>query len=932
MAKAHKFALMGLAVGLAFTPTQAYAQQLGTPTENIAVSGQPVAAPTAAQVHVVLRSGADCYRKGEYELGARYLQQAKAGEANLSADEKRDLATWLSLTNTALEARRNGVNQLKFAEDAANKGKMQEAASWLKGITPNKQFLSAADKLRVQQLEDRVTPGAPKSNATGPVDNVAASQARTKLKLARQLLAKGNYDGADAMAKEADQMHAVYSAGEDTPARVLNDVVAARLRDGSLNNDPKALLVAARSAMGRGDFDLADKLAHQAEKNTSFFGSMTSSFQSDTPAKVLKEIQAARLYASSTRSAPAKAPNVAVAAAPRSETTDPRLLVRQGRDLFNMNKLEDAEKVALHANSMARSVSWGYFEDTPDKLIADINKAKTKRNQEESVRVLADARRQFAQGNLVEAEKLANRAERLHGPYGVMEMGDRPQKLLAEIETTRARNHISRVPTAQVAAKDNPPAAGSPTAPQAQAPFVGQQALPNNPAPTSNQQMASQGASPYGGQSVGQQALPNNPAPASNQQMASQGASPYGSQSGASAPTPAPYTMPNTGMASTGTGNRQSPVVPSWPSQTGGQANVNVTVPTPSAVAGEAKMKAQACLVEARALLRDGRLLEARQKAVEAQKLNVTFRLDEDKPEVVLMAVNSACQKKIDALMGQADYYVKAGQTDARNFQMAEQQLVAAKQLATGFNVDSYQIDMKFNQVHQSAATAKTSMPSQNSSTATATAQNHDQGRDLLEKARQELRAGQLANARRLANEAFSPSMGVQKEAADLLRSIDTEEFNQKVLVASRTFDAAVSAHNRHEIAQAQAMFKTIDVHLLPPDKQARLSDYLRAEPTGTSVAQTSRWQDQQPATTPVIPTMRALVLPAMPEPVMPTMPQSAWPRCRKPACPRCRTRSYHRSRPMFPKRLRCRLLPLSRATISRRRLISSLKPRRCRK
>src|ERR1700722_15510250 len=87
VARATKVALMGLAVGLAFTPTQAFAQ-LGTPTENIAVSGQPVAAPTASQVHVVLRSGADCYRKGDYELAARYLQQAKAGEANLGADEK----------------------------------------------------------------------------------------------------------------------------------------------------------------------------------------------------------------------------------------------------------------------------------------------------------------------------------------------------------------------------------------------------------------------------------------------------------------------------------------------------------------------------------------------------------------------------------------------------------------------------------------------------------------------------------------------------------------------------------------------------------------------------------------------------------------------------------------------------------------------------
>ena len=873
---------MGLAVGLAFTPTQAFAQ-LGTPTENIAVSGQPVAAPSASQVHVVLRSGADSYRKGEYELAARYLQQAKAGEANLGADEKRDLANWLSLNNTALEARRNGANQLKFAEDAANKGKMQEAASWLKGITPNVQFLSTADKLRVQQLADRVTPGAPKSNASGPVDNVAASQARTKLKLARQLLAKGNYDGADAMAKEADQMHAIYSAGEDTPARVLNDVVAARLKDGSLNNDPKALLVAARSAMGRGDFDLADKLAHQAEKNTSFFGSMTSTFQSDTPAKVLKEIQAARQYASSTKGAPVSAPNMVATNAPRAEPTDPRLLVRQGRDLYNMNKLEEAEKVALRANSMARSVSWGYFEDTPDKLITDINKAKTKRNQEESVRVLVEARRQFANGNLVEAEKLANRAERLHGPYGVMEMGDRPQKLLAEIEATRARNHIPRIPTAQVAAKDTPPAASSPSTPQGQAPFLGQQPLPNNPAPAIGQQMAKQGTSPYGGQN-GTSAPTPAPYTMPNSGMAQSGASaptpaPYTmpnsgmAQSGASAPTPAPYTMPNNGMASTGTGNRQSPVMPTWPSQTDAHANVNVTLPTPSAVAGDAKMKAQACLVEARALLRDGRLLEARQKAVEAQKMNVTFRADEDKPEVVLMAVNSLCQKKLDALMGQADYYIKAGQSDARNFQMAEQQLVAAKQLAAGFNLDCKQIDMKVNLVRQSATTAKASMPSQNGSMATT--QSHDQGHDLLAKAQMELRAGQLANARRLANEAFSPNLGVQNEAAQLLRAIDTEEFNQKVLVAGRTFDAAVSAYNRHEIAQAQAMFKTIDAHLLSPDKQARLSDYLRPETTGTAVAQTSRWQDQQPATAPVIPSMP---VPAMPQAGMPSMPQAVMP------------------------------------------------------
>ena len=149
VAKAHKFALMGLAVGLAFTPTQAYAQQLGTPTENIAVSGQPVAAPTAAQVHVVLRSGAGlAIARASTSLVQDTCNKPKPAKPIWGADEN---ATWppgsVSPTPRS-KLRRNGVNQPKFAEDAANKGKMQEAASWLKGITPNKQFLSAADKLR----------------------------------------------------------------------------------------------------------------------------------------------------------------------------------------------------------------------------------------------------------------------------------------------------------------------------------------------------------------------------------------------------------------------------------------------------------------------------------------------------------------------------------------------------------------------------------------------------------------------------------------------------------------------------------------------------------------------------------------------------------------------------------------------------------------
>jgi type II secretory pathway component GspD/PulD (secretin) len=890
---------MGLAaVGLAFTPTQAFAQQYGTPTESIAVSGQPVAAPSPSQVHAVLRSGMDCYRKGDYELAARYLQQAKAGEANLNADEKRDLANWLSRNNTALDARRTAANQLKMAEDAMKVGKSQDAAAWLKAATPNAQFLSVADRQRMQQLTERVMPGAPKASAPGSNDTGAAIQARNKLKQARQLLAKGNYDAADAMAKEANAMGVMYAPGEDTPARVMNDVVEAKKNNGTLSNDPKALLISARAAMGRGDYDLAEKLAHQAEKNTSFLGGVTGSFRGDTPTKVLKEIQAARTYASTNKStslsSPVSSPVGAAATQPRTESpvSDPRLLVRQGRDLYNQNKFDEAEKVANRANASARSISWGYFEDTPDKLIGDINKAKTKVNQEESVRVLAEARRQFAQGNVVEAEKLANKAERLHGPYGVMEMGDRPQKLLSEIETYRAKNHISRVQPQQVATKE----AAKPTS-----------------------QTTGQTPTPYAGQTAAQR-LPATGN--TGTQVAAQGSSPYASQGLPSQSNPPPQ-FP--AVASTDVGSRQTPVVPAWPNQADGKASVSMAPAASSLAAGDAKSKAQACVAEARQLQKEGRLLEARQKALEAQRMNVSFRADEDKPEIVLMAVNSLCQKKVDALVQQADMYIKAGQTDARNFQMAEQQLAQAKQLAVGFNFDCYAIDMKMSQARQTPGTAKVTAsaapqtsfvvppsPGAAKSTTSTTAQNsfvvpaspgaakatnstaaqnsfvvppsmpsasvsapavasNSQGRDLLDKARMELRAGQTANARRLANEAFSPNLGVQNEAAQLLRAIDTEEFNQKVLAASRTFDAGVSAYSRKEYSQAMAMFRTIDPHLLTPDKQARLNDYLRSDTQGASVAQASRWQDGQSSAKPTMPSM-----PSAPQAVVPSFPGDA--------------------------------------------------------
>src|SRR5262249_19563605 len=88
----------------------------------------------------------------------------------------------------------------------------------------------------------------------------------------------------------------------------------------------------------------------------------------------------------------------------------------------------------------------------------DLQKARAKTDKIESAKVLAEARQCFDQNKLDEAESLCYRAERLHGPYTMWDGGDRPQKILAEIQTARAKGKKS-APTAVAHATDEKKAA-----------------------------------------------------------------------------------------------------------------------------------------------------------------------------------------------------------------------------------------------------------------------------------------------------------------------------------------------------------------------------------------------------------------------------------------------------------------------------------------
>src|SRR5262249_44570794 len=123
----------------------------------------------------------------------------------------------------------------------------------------------------------------------------------------------------------------------------------------------------------------------------------------DTPDKVLADIRHVE-----SKKQPAKAAPDSMAG--ETNPPDARLLMKQAHDAYEAGKLDDAEKLAMRAGSM-KTTTWGLFETSPDKLLVDLRKARAKRDQEESVRVLEEARKTYTQGNLKEAEALAQRAE-----------------------------------------------------------------------------------------------------------------------------------------------------------------------------------------------------------------------------------------------------------------------------------------------------------------------------------------------------------------------------------------------------------------------------------------------------------------------------------------------------------------------------------------
>src|SRR5262249_53240556 len=138
--------------------------------------------------------------------------------------------------------------------------------------------------------------------------------------------------------------------------------------------------------------------------------------------------------------APVVAKTAPAAAKPAQFPTDAHQLMKMGRDALKAGNFEMAKECGKRAE--ATSTHWGLFEDSPRRLLDDVMKAKAEKDRVESEKLLVEGRKAFQKGDLDKAAEMAHKSEKLHGgvgSYSMWDLGDRPSKLLAEIESSKLR-------------------------------------------------------------------------------------------------------------------------------------------------------------------------------------------------------------------------------------------------------------------------------------------------------------------------------------------------------------------------------------------------------------------------------------------------------------------------------------------------------------
>jgi type II secretory pathway component GspD/PulD (secretin) len=121
-----------------------------------------------------------------------------------------------------------------------------------------------------------------------------------------------------------------------------------------------------------------------------------------------------------------------------------------------------------------------------------------------------------------------------------------------------------------------------------------------------------------------------------------------------------------------------------------------------------ASAEAKRLITEARGLQRARKLVEARARVLEAQKLRVPFTSGEDNPSLVYQQLALDATREVDRLVARANQHMSQGSgSNSDPYRQAEKDLRAAQSLARTFGQDTYRVDDKLAQLNRLVAKAK---------------------------------------------------------------------------------------------------------------------------------------------------------------------------------------------------------------------------------
>jgi len=744
---------------------------------NAAPNSSGNSSRTPLRPPAALAQAIELYQRGEYEAAAPLFEQAEKGHMLLSATDLKRLQDYSKRNRDALAARTEARKLLEQAEAAYRAGRYQEAERLVARVKAN-QFLAAEDRQRVVQLADQLSQrtrrwwllGWDRSATTK--DAAASLTPEQMMSEARKALNQQDYEQAEAWARAAQQAgYRAYLPWQDTPAKIIAEAQRMRARqtpagkteaDTSPEARARTLLAQAREAIKQGDLALARQRVRQAEE----LKADLHWWEELTPEKVKTEIARAEAQASLQGKAGATNPDML-------KPDEVRALLRDARKALAENQLDRAEELARQAR-LATQVKYGLFEDTPDRVLADILKAREAQHYEKATRLLAEARRKLDQGHLDEAEKLTYEAESLHPKFSLWYRGERPERLRAEIAQRRRQQRKPTLPPLEAADVARRPADATQPAPSQ---------IAGDPQREKALHMLRQ-ARDYLNRGDQRQAL---------------------------------------ALAL----EVQKMQVPWQPGDDSPEAIIRAVEAlharsqqrdNPDA-ARAAHQQAVELLARARICQREGRLIDALELCRQAQQCRAAFHPDEDRPDRVMADLQRDCFVQIDAYTTAAQKLVQL-----QRYEEAEKYLAYVHALMEHFHLDNRSVAEQLAQVRAMVA----SRGSGSGSPADATAMpSVDEGRKLYAQAEQALARGDLGEARKLAEAVYTGPFNMKMQANQLLARIDAEEYRQEVARAQRTYELAMRAFRRGEYAVAASYLQTLDVRLLEPDKRQHVQEMI---------------------------------------------------------------------------------------------------------